>query len=463
MYLTRTKVLLPFLLLCLAACGRKEDGYAAYFSGQVKNPRLPYVLFCRNNKPIDTLKLDKNNHFYAKFDSLTPGIYSFKHEPDYQYVYFEKNDSISVSIDAENFDNSIVFSGRGEQKNNFMMELFQMIDNDRRSSYDIFGKEPAEFTRYIDSCYAKRQALYNSRKKETGWSKDFDFYAYKRLMLNYYGYYEYYPYLYARRTGEDIKDKLPKDFYSYRKNINLKDKKLTSFSPFIRYCLALVNNRAYYKTFKDDALDENSVAFNLNKLNVADSLFSNQELKNTVLDNIAFAYLLEDQNVTNNSRFINRYEELSTNEDPNNEIYRQIKAIKELVPGHKLPEVALVGIDGKPYKIQDNVKRKTVVFFWTGCARVLLQQVYDKVSALQKKHPEIDFIAINVDNDTEWKKNLKAYDHIGVTQVRATNFDELRHSWVLNKINRTIILNADGTVRDAFTNLLGDSFEKELR
>lgn len=344
-----------------------------------------------------------------------------------------------------------------------MMELFQLIDSDRRSSYETFAKEPAAFTRYVDSSYAKRQTLYNTRKKEIGWTKDFDFYASKRLMLNYYGYYEYYPYLYARRTGEDIKTKLPQNFYGYRKKINLEDKKLVAFSPFIRYCLALVNNRAYYSSFKGKALDENATAFNISKLNMADSLFSNAALKNTVLDNIAFAYLLEDQNMTNNTLFLKRYEALSTDNDPNNEISRQVNAIKSLIDGEKLPEVKLVDTQNKPYSLQANVKRKTVVFFWTGCARVLLQQVYTRVAELQKKHPEVDFVAINVDNDTEWKKNLAAYTQKGVIQVRATDFDELRTSWVLNKINRTIVLNANGTIHDAFTNLLDESFETQLK
>lgn len=462
MYLIKSKVSLLFLLLCLAACGRQENNYTTEFSGHVKNPRASYVLFCKDNKTIDTLKLDKDNHFYVKYDSLTPGIYSFKHDPDYQYVYFDKNDSISVSIDAADFDESIVFSGRGEQKNNFLMELFHMLDKNRRDSYEAFGEQPSAFKHYIDSCYAKRQALYNSRKKEIKWTADFDFYASNRLKLNYYGYYEYYPYLYARRTGGDIKEKLPKDFYKFRKNINLSEKKLVAFSPFIRYCLALVNNRAYYKTFKDEVLDENSVTFNLNKLNVSDSLFKTEKLKNTILDNIAFAYLLEDKNVNNDTRFLKRYESLSTNNDPDNEIFQQISAIKKLVPGKTLPAAALVDTSNKPYTLEDNIRRKTVVFFWTGCARVLLKQVHDRVAALQKKYPEVDFIAINVDNDVEWKKNLATYKNKNVIQVRATNFDELRKNWVLNKINRTIVLNADGRIKDAFTNLLDESIEKQL-
>lgn len=155
-------LILPFLL---ASCSGGSGDYSAYFNGQVKNPRLPYVLFCRNNKVLDTLKLDKENRFSIKFDSLTPGMYSFKHDPDYQYVYFEKNDSISVFINADDFDRSIAFSGRGEQKNNFMMELFALNDEDRRNSYDIFSENYKSFTQHIDSDFANRKAFYDRRKK----------------------------------------------------------------------------------------------------------------------------------------------------------------------------------------------------------------------------------------------------------------------------------------------------------
>jgi hypothetical protein len=72
------------------------------------------------------LRLDKTIGFYAKFDSLLPGLYTFKHyfEPEYQYVYFDKNDSLMVHINSKDFDESIVFCGRGDEKNNFLMELY---------------------------------------------------------------------------------------------------------------------------------------------------------------------------------------------------------------------------------------------------------------------------------------------------------------------------------------------------
>ena len=81
-------------------------------------------MFLKDDEVIDTIYLDKNNRFMHKFDSLAPGLYTYKHNPEYQYVYFDKNDSLMLRVNTFDFDNSVVFCGRGDEKNNFLMELF---------------------------------------------------------------------------------------------------------------------------------------------------------------------------------------------------------------------------------------------------------------------------------------------------------------------------------------------------
>jgi hypothetical protein len=57
---------------------------------------------------IDTIPLQKDNTFFVQFDSLAPGMYTFKHDPEYQYVYFDKNDSIMVRLNSNNFDQKLL-------------------------------------------------------------------------------------------------------------------------------------------------------------------------------------------------------------------------------------------------------------------------------------------------------------------------------------------------------------------
>ena len=459
-YLLKSGCLLTLLLL-LSSCAKEED-YSASFGGEVVNPHSRYVLFSKGNKVIDTLKLDKNNRFFIKFDSLTPGLYSFKHDPDYQYVYFDKNDSLMVSLNTADFDQSVVFSGRGDRKNNFMMDLFMLNETDRHNAYEIYNYDYSKFSHTIDSTFSLRQAYYDKNKKDIQWSSDFDFYAKSRLSLNYYAKREYYPYIHARRSGVDILPTLPKDYYKYRKNVNVNDARLIGFSPYMRYLNAMINNMAITRHFSIGNVAEDALRDNIAKLTIADSIFKNKDVKNEALNTIAFNYLLEDQNIANNQKFLDRYMQLSTDNGKDNEIRKIGTAIKALKVGSKLPAIALVNTSNKAFNIDKDITKETVVFFWTSCARAHIQRVYKKVNDLKKQYPNVNFIAVNVDNDAEWKKTMGLYKFDDALQLRSTNFEDLRSKWVITKINRTIILNANGTIKNAFTNLLDNDFNKSL-
>lgn len=88
-YLNKLLFILFFSLLFIA-CNKDKSKSACYFGGEIVNPNSKFVYLCKNNKVLDTILLDKNNRFFQKYDTLTPGMYTFKHEPEYQYIYFEK-------------------------------------------------------------------------------------------------------------------------------------------------------------------------------------------------------------------------------------------------------------------------------------------------------------------------------------------------------------------------------------
>ena len=152
--------------------------------------------------------------------------------------------------------------------------------------------------------------------------------------------------------------------------------------------------------------------------------------------------------------------QLST--DKNNEIAKIGKAIKNLHSGGKLPYVELVDCNNKDFYIDKDVTKETVLFFWTSCAPAHIERIYQKVTELKEQFPNVSFIAVNVDSDAEWKKMLSQYKLDDALQLRATNFNRLKEKWVITKINRTIILHANGTIKNVFTNLLDEKFAKSL-
>ncbi len=460
-------VLISFLsLLSLCSCEKKfkNDNFTAYFGGEVSNPLNRYVLFLKDNKVIDTIPLDRNNRFFKKFDSLAPGLYTFKHEPEYQYVYFDKNDSIMVRMNSSDFDESVVFCGRGEEKNNFLMEMYLKNEEDRDKMFTVFDYDLNKFTKYIDSAYRSRKSYYNSKKELLKWSDDFDIYALASLDFPYYTKKEIYPVIHEIRTGENVSEKLPKDFYEYRDEIDYNNKGLTNFSPFVKYLTYMLNNMAIEKADPNASPEDKALEMNITKLNIADTLFKNPEIKNAVLDNIAFAYLLEDQHILNNKKFLDRYNELSTDKGNQNEITKIGDAIQMLKDRNPLPNVDLIDLHGETVSSESIIKGKTVVFFWTENAKAHFESAHKKAMELKAKHPGYNFIAINVDdNQSKWKNNLSKYKFDKIEEFRVKDFEELKQKWVITKIHRAIITNADGTINNAFVNLFDVKFVDHLK
>lgn len=450
-------------LFCSCNKGFKGDNYTAYFGGEVTNPTSPYVLFCRNSEVIDSVKLDENNRFFIKFDSLTPGMYSFKNEPEYQYVYFDKNDSIMVHINARDFDNSIVFCGRGDQKNNFLMNLYLKNEEDRSKIFDIFDYGVTGFLKNIDSSYQSREKFYQAKKEEIKWNDDFDAYAKAALDFHHFSKKEIYPQVHKMRTGEDVVEQLPAHYYDFRKGIDFNNAKLSNFSPFIAYLTHMLNNEAainYHNHFTEVDL---ALKTNINKLNIADTLIKNEKVKNIILNNIAFTYLLEDQNMVNNQKFLETYHKYSTDRSKKNEILKIGNAIQKLTPGDVLPEVMLVDNKGQSVSSVALATKKTVLFFWTENLVSHLLAVHRKVNEFKAKHPDYQFVAVCLDKDQEkWVNTLSKYKTDGIVELRCKDFEDLKAKWAITKVHRTIILGSDGKIKNAFTNVFDVNFEKEL-
>ncbi len=463
------KSILPIMSLLvmglLTSCRNDTKGkeYQAYFGGEITNPTSDYLLFCKNSKVIDSVKLDKNNRFFMKFDSLTPGLYSFKNNPEYQYVYFDKNDSIMVHINAKDFDNSIVFCGRGDQKNNFLMDLYLRNEEDKNTMFPIFEYDIKNFNNAIDSVYHQNKAFYKSFKDEIKWSEGFEFYAKSALDFQYFSKKEIYPKVHQIRTGKDVFETLPKNYYDFRNTIDFDNIKLSDFSPFIMYVSNMLNNCStitYHNHFTEVDM---ALKTNVNKLNIADTLIKNENLKNKILNNIAFTYLLEDQNMVNNKLFLETYRKYSTDKSQKNEILKIGNSIQLMNTGSVLPEVKLINQEGKEVSSNDFMKNKTVIFFWTKNLTSHLEAAHQKLLGLKTKHTDYQFIAVNLDDDqAKWIKTLSTYKFSGINELRCKNFEDIKSKWVITKVHRTIILDKNKLIKNAFTNIFDVKFENEL-
>ncbi len=110
-----------------------SDGDVAFLGGEIVNPKnKSVVLYNTDGKVVDSFKLDVNNRFKHKFKNLNPGLYSITHGGEYQLVLLEPNDSVMFRLNTYDFDESLVFTGKGAKKNNYLIKtkkasLFKLI------------------------------------------------------------------------------------------------------------------------------------------------------------------------------------------------------------------------------------------------------------------------------------------------------------------------------------------------
>ena len=139
------------ILVSISSCQSNKKFDRIFFGGQIINPSASFVTLYKDNKTIDCLSLNNNYRFFKYYDSLEVGIYKLEHIPEYKSVFLEKGDSIWVRINASSFNESIVYSGRGAAKNNFMMDLLLSYDKENSFLSSKYSSDGVSFKKLIDS------------------------------------------------------------------------------------------------------------------------------------------------------------------------------------------------------------------------------------------------------------------------------------------------------------------------
>ena len=106
----------------------------------------------------------------------------------------------------------------------------------------------------------------------------------------------------------------------------------------------------------------------------------------------------------------------------------------------------------------------TIIFFWTSSAKSHFEAAHKKIIAFKNKFPNYNFVAINInDSEEKWQKTLATYKFNGIRELHCNDFEDLKGKWAINKIYRTIILDENGKIKNAFANIFDSQFEEGLK
>ena len=109
-----------FSALCCAG-SIYGQGDKIKISGKILHPTVEKVTISYiNDRPIKMATLHDGN-FELVFENKS-GYYTFRHGNETAHLYLHPGDDIAISIDTENFDETITFKGKGSQRNNYLVK-----------------------------------------------------------------------------------------------------------------------------------------------------------------------------------------------------------------------------------------------------------------------------------------------------------------------------------------------------
>ena len=309
---------LRILLILLLFFSCKSDN-TTVFSGKILNNTSDSITIYKDNNMIYESVVDVDGLFNITIDTITSGLYTFYHEPEFQYIIIDENDNLQIRLNTLDFDESLVYTGKGSSKNNFLMDIFLRSENDELEINSKLDLTFDNFKNLVDSLYNKQINSFKLFKENNILSNS------SKEIINTAILYPYISKFHSYIIRNNIEEEIQKDlFINYQNEISYDLDALAYFKPYIDFLyLHIYNNVKIKKDY------ENSLDFNIQRLSYTDKIIKSKLVKSRVLRFHAFGFILQRQDDVKNKTFLKAFFEISKDKKVNEEINNLYNELKD--------------------------------------------------------------------------------------------------------------------------------------
>ncbi len=425
----RTKTTI-FLLLLLVAMGMSaKDGITVKFD--VKNTVLNNVVLVYhqsvNEFPLadgkGTAQLNDMDALYAKL------FYGEKSRD----IYLQSGDDITVTFDANDFDNTFAVKGGNEKAVDYLGKI-QLVNLPDES----YAMPWTEFKKAIDSKMASMKRLLKVRK----FAKDDKFQKMEEGRITYFyaNAFLMYPVSHLYLT-QDTTMVLGDDYYATLREYVKEDADLVDIDEYRNYMIetshvldeAGKNIRQYYPKV-------------LAEMNYIGEHFDNEKVRESLIHHLAFTYV-EGNGTDNIADLQNIYYTYVTSPSLN-AIFKQACAKwDKAAVGRPSPDFNGEDINGKQMSLKDFRGKYVYIDMWaTWCGPC--QKELPFLKKLEEKFAgrNITFVGLSIDADkSKWEARVKSGELCG-TQLYIGRGSKFQADYRISGIPRFILLDPNGRI-----------------
>ncbi len=435
--------------IILASCGEEpkkvENPNAMKISGHIDNP-VDSLVFFRYNENIDTAIIDAKGNFSTEleFTELTEG--KFFHGHEYGSMFFNKGFDVSISLNPDQFDESLKFSGKGAGLSNYavgkLLELEQMDLDAQKAMYSL---SPEVFTKKVDA--DKKSELDKIAKSSEGIDAGNSIVSNLNSNVEYDWLYKKFEYpAFHKMFAQDTLE-LDSSYYDFMKDVNLNDESLVDNESYQVFLWSVANRYSADWEVKEEGLE-------------GAQLYS--YIKNNFSGKVRSALLQKVINGSVNYRpfdeitgkMLEDYQAIATDKKAAETSLKDFQAWQNIKPGMDAPIFAYEDINGNMVSLEDYKGKLVYIDVWaTWCGPCkyelpYLKNLVDDFTGNDK----VVFIQVSVDKekDKETWKNMVTEKGINAVQLFANGWDEkIADAYNINGIPRFMLINQEGKIINA--------------
>ena len=456
------KHLLYLILLLVAStfisCDSNSKNTATYFGGKIINPKSNFVVLYSMDKVIDTMFLGKDNKFIGKLDNTTEGLYYFVHGNENQYIYLEPKDSLMLRLNTWDFDESLVFAGKGAERNNILIDCFLEEEKDNKIFYKLNQLDPNKFSKRVDTLLFLKNKTYKdyvlNHPEETN-----GFNHVLKVALTYpiFARIERYPIAHVKYSNKTEFNNIDNSFYKHRASVNINSDSLMYYPPYSQYVRNFLYNATYSLGHKP-MTNEYSSDFTVDLLKTIDKNIKSTATKNAFLKQTVIGHFYRKSSCNVNKDAFSTYFEISKNTKDKDHVRQLLLDSKALHKGKEITDFIINDFNNGEHSIKSITKNKNSFLLFWNPEYISPMYISSRINYLSQKFPDIHFFQIKIDgsiNDRIHKLDIKNQFFI-TSKSNANNF-------LTSKMPRAVIMNSKGIITNGFASVSSKKIHAELK
>jgi hypothetical protein len=451
-------LILLFVVTIFVSCNSTSNSTVTYFGGKIINPKSNFVVLYSMDKIIDTMYLGKDNKFIGKLDNANEGLYYFMHGEENQYIYLEPQDSLMLRLNTWDFDESIVFAGKGAERNNILIDCFLEKEKDDKMFYQLNKLNPNEFHVKIDSLVSLKEQTFqdyilNHPEETDGFNRVL------KIALTYplFARVERYPIAHVKYSNKKDFHTFAPSFYKHRALISTNNDSLMYYPPYSTYVRNFLYNTTYALGHKP-MTNEYSSDFTIDLLKTIDKNIKSKASKNAFLKQTVVGHFFKKSSCAANKDAFNMYFDISTSKKDKDHVRQLLEDSKALHKGQKISNFTINDLNNRAHSIREITKNKNSFLFFWNPEYVKPAYLASRMNYLTRKFPEIQFIQIKIDGKTDDRIHKLAikYQYFITAKSDANKF-------LTSKMPRVILINKEGIITNGFASITSKKLSSELK